>query len=166
MARDSGNIIILMLVDYCDFDLGPVFNQSYKFTYKGPLGGQVMELRSGTFVSSTQTVPGLSQTPQNFCYSQVACIFFLLQSAPSHRSTANFIFQICNSFTGLSQEKKTGRSNLYQLFFSFPYALLCVSYQLETESHWAPDCENTRHFILLSLFEVLQQYHGEHCFLL
>lgn len=78
MTRDSGSIIILMLVDYCDFDLGPVFNQSYKYTYKGPLGGKVMALRSGAFVSSTQTVPGLSQTPWNFCYSQVSSYLLLV----------------------------------------------------------------------------------------
>lgn len=74
MARDAGSFIILVLVDYCDFNQGPVFKQSYKYTYKGSLGRKARALKSGGGVSYTQR-PGLSQTPQNFCYLQVACIF-------------------------------------------------------------------------------------------
>lgn len=125
-----------MFVDYCDFDLGPVFNQSYKYTYKGPLGGKVMALRSGAFVFHTDSAWAFTNTRELLLLTGVQYIFFLSQSAPSHSSTASFIFQIHNSFTGLSQEKKK-RSNLYQLFSSFPYALLCISYQLETERHLA-----------------------------
>ena len=63
LARDSGSIILLMLVDHCDFNWGPVFNQSYEYTYRGSLGRKVMAPKSGTFVSSIQRqVPGLSQT--------------------------------------------------------------------------------------------------------
>lgn len=105
MTRDSGNIIMLMFVDYCDFDLGPVFNQSYKYTYKGPLGGKVMALRSGAFVFHTDSAWAFTNTRELLLLTGVQYIFFLSQSAPSH-STASFIFQIHNSFTGLSQEKK------------------------------------------------------------
>lgn len=113
MTRDSGNIIMLMLVDYCDFDLSPVFNQSYKYTYKGPLGGKVMALRSGAFVFHTDSAWAFTNTRELLLLTGVQYIF-LSQSAPSHSSTASFIFQIHNSFTGLSQEKRD-RSNLYQL---------------------------------------------------
>lgn len=100
MTRDSGNIIILMLVDYCDFDLGPVFNQSYKYTYKGPLGGKVMALRSGAFVFHTDSAWAFTNTTELLLLTGVQYIFFLSQSSPSNSSTASFIFQIYNSFTG------------------------------------------------------------------
>lgn len=86
--------------------------------------------------------PGLSQTPQNFCF-QVACIFLMSRA---HQVTAvllvlfsKYIIPLQVGLRGdsLSQEKKKSRSNLYQLFFSFPYALWCISSQVETESHLA-----------------------------
>lgn len=41
LARDSGSIKLLMLVDHCDFNWGPVFNQASKYTYRGSLGRKV-----------------------------------------------------------------------------------------------------------------------------
>lgn len=124
MTRDSGNIIMLMFVDYCDFDLGPVFNQSYKYTYKGPLGGKVMALRSGAFVFHTDSAWAFTNTRELLLLTGVQYIFFLSQSAPSHSSTASFIFQIHNSFTGLSQEKK--REAIYTSSSPLSHMHYCV----------------------------------------
>lgn len=135
MTRDSGNIIMLMLVDYCDFDLGPVFNQSYKYTYRGPLGGKVMALRSGAFVFHTDSAWAFTNTRELLLLTGVQYIF-LSQSSLSHSSTASFIFQIHNSFTGLSQEKKKIEA-IYTRAFLLP--ICTIVYFLPTWD-WTSSC--------------------------
>lgn len=127
-------------------------------------------------VCHTKPMPGPLQTPQNVCCSQVTRIF-LSHNAPGKFKVAyilvsKYIISLQLGLQGnkFQPRKKEGTSDLYQLFILLPICAIVYFIPTRHEKssgiyYWIPGRQYTRCFISLSLFEILQQYLREHCFL-